>query len=97
MTPELFRKYLQDMDRRSGHEVAMFDCDVKQLGDGLFFYCFDATVGCQVKFNDDGTVHEVQDIAENQAWPTTETHVQKFDHAVAWMDFAVKQMLEWDR
>ena len=46
MTLSDFREILQEMDRRAGHRIPMFDCMTEQHAAGMFSYTFDTL--CEV-------------------------------------------------
>jgi hypothetical protein len=87
MTLNEFRKHLERMDGMAGHEVPMFENDVRKLSSKRYYYCFDALVGVVVHFGKDFVAVGVDVNPDDRI---TWTHI--YSTIEEWMENEVKMI-----
>jgi len=79
MNLERFNRYLLELDHRVGCPKShQFQYLVKQVDTTTFTFVFDGLVCCAIRFNDDGSVDENQDVDPSK--PITEYHKHFASH-----------------
>jgi len=58
MTLEEFTRIQTELDTRLGYETTMYACNIRDLGENVFSYDFDAIVRVTVVFGADGSITE---------------------------------------